>query len=159
MYTIRRAQPKDIPVLVKFRERMFQSFVDDFLDYDEMNKVTTKYLERKLDKDEFVAWVGETDEGGIIACSAISFYELPPKPWNLDGKYAYVSSMFTEPDYRGKGLGGKLLHAALDYAREMDIKMVTLHATESGELLYRFFGFQKTSEMELLLSTKNSSVA
>jgi GNAT superfamily N-acetyltransferase len=67
--------------------------------------------------------------------------------------------MFTEPNYRGKGLGGKLLHAALDYAREMDIKMATLHATESGELLYRFFGFQKTSEMELLLSTNNSSVA
>ncbi len=159
MYTIRRAQPTDIPVLVKFRERMFQSFVDDFSDYDEMSKVTATYLEKKLEKNEFVAWVGETDEGVIIACSAISFYELPPKPWNLDGKYAYVSSMFTEPDYRGKGLGGKLLQAALDYAREMDITVATLHATESGELLYRFFGFQKTSEMELLLSSNNDGVA
>ncbi len=147
MYSIRRAESKDIAILIEFRERMFRSFVDDFSEYDKMNKVALKYFEEKLEKNEVVAWVAENGERRIIACAAISFYELPPKPWNLDGKYGYVSNMFTEPSHRKKGLGGKLLQAVLDYAKEIGIKGVTLHATEIGEQLYHSFGFRQTEEM------------
>ena len=113
MYAIRRAESKDIPILVAFRERMFRSFVDDFSDYDEMNEVALKYFAEKLEENEVVAWVAENGERRIIACAAMSFYELPPKPWNRDGKYGYVSNMFTEPGHRKQGLGGKLLQAAV----------------------------------------------
>ena len=151
MYTIRRAESKDISTLADFREEMFRSFVDRSYDYDTINRATVRYLEKGLQKNEFVAWVVETDDGRVIACSAISFYELPPKPWNPHGKYAYLSSMFTEPHHRRKGLGRRLLQAALEYAEEIGIKEVTLHATEIGEPLYRYFGFRKTDEMILSL--------
>lgn len=147
MYAIRRAESEDIPIIVAFRERMFRSFVDDFSEYDEMNAVALKYFAEKLEKNEVVAWVAENGERRVIACTAMSFYELPPKPWNLDGKYGYVSNMFTEPRHRKKGLGGKLLQAALDYAKEIGIKSVTLHATEIGAQLYHSFGFRETEEM------------
>jgi GNAT superfamily N-acetyltransferase len=147
MYAIRRAESKDIPILIEFRERMFRSFVDDFSDYDEMNEVAFKYFADKLEKNEVVAWVAENGERRIIACVAMSFYVLPPKPWNRDGRYGYVSNMFTEPSHRKKGLGGKLLQGALDYAKEIGIKSVTLHATEIGAQLYHSFGFRETEEM------------
>lgn len=157
MYTIRRAEPKDIPSLADFREKMFRSFVEASFDYDATKRETVKYLEKRIEQNEFVAWVAETEEGRMIACSAISFYELPPKPWNLTGKYAYLSSMFTERSHRRKGLGRRLLQAALDFAKESGIREVALHATEDGEPLYRSFGFRESNEMKLAFFRPNNS--
>ena len=157
MYTIRRAEYKDISTLADFREKMFRSFVETPLDYDTTNRETVRYLEERLEQNEFVAWVAETEEGRVVACSAISFYELPPKPWNLNGKYAYLSSMFTKRSHRRKGLGRRLLQAALEYAKESGIKEVSLHATEDGEPLYRSFGFQESNEMKLGFSSPDNS--
>ena len=149
MYTIRRAESKDIPTLADFREKMFRSFVEVSVDYDTTNRATIRYLEKRLEQSEFVAWVAETEGGRVIACSVISFYEMPPKPWNLTGKYAYLSSMFTEHQHRRKGLGRRLLQAALDFVEESGIKEITLHTTEDGEPLYRSFGFQESNETKL----------
>ena len=157
MYTIRRAEYKDISSLADFREKMFRSFVEGSVDYDTTKRETVRYLEKRLEQNEFVAWVAETEEGRVIACSAISFYGLPPKPWNLAGKYAYLSSMFTESQHRRKGLGRRLLQAALDFAKESGIKEVTLHATDDGEPLYRAFGFRDSNEMKLGFSRPDNS--
>ena len=64
--------------------------------------------------------------------------------------------MFTEHQHRRKGLGRRLLQAALDHAEESGIKEITLHATEDGEPLYRSFGFQESNEMKLGFFEMNS---
>ena len=63
--------------------------------------------------------------------------------------HAFISSMYTVPELRRKGIGGRLLRAALDHAWERGITDVTLHASESGRSLYESFGFKSTNEMRL----------
>jgi GNAT superfamily N-acetyltransferase len=149
MYTIRRAEPKDIPVIVSFRIKMFQSFMGDSHEFDKISEFENRHLTAEAEKNQFVAWVAETEAGEIVAASALSFYKLPPKPWNLEGKYGFISSMFTEPNHRRKGLGKKLLQAAVDYARSQGITHITLHASEKGKSLYQSLGFRETNEMRL----------
>lgn len=58
------------------------------------------------------------------------------------------------PDYRGKGLGKRLLQEALDFCREKDYQKVYLMTTSMQEAaigLYKKAGFRKTGEKYLQL--------
>lgn len=157
MYSIRKAELKDIPTIVEFRIEMFRSFSGDAYDYDAIRGHEIPWFEEALTSGDFAAWVAENENGTIIASSGISFYELTPKPWNMDGKYGFVSSMYTSEDYRRKGIGGKLLQTALDYSKSVGVDWVTLHASESGKSLYQSFGFKQTNEMRMKLSTASDA--
>lgn len=151
MYNIRRADSRDLPVLVEYRITMFQTFIKDPYDWEAVKQFEIRYFEEKMRANQFVAWIAETDDGAIIATAAVSFYETAPKPWNLESKYAFISSMYTEPGYRKQGIGGRLLKEALDYSRSQGITHATLHASKSGKSLYESFGFRDTNEMRLAL--------
>ena len=149
MYNIRKADLNDLPAIVDYRIIMFQTFIKETYDWQAVREFEIKYFQEKMQDKQFAAWVAETGEGEIIATAAVSFYETAPKPWNLESKYAFVSSMYTEPDYRRQGIGGCLLKEALDYSRRRGITHATLHASKSGKSLYESFGFETTNEMRL----------
>ena len=130
---------------------MFQTFIKDPYDWEAVKQFEVRYFQEKMRANQFAAWVAETADGAIIATAAVSFYETAPKPWNLESKYAFVSSMYTEPEYRRQGIGSRLLKEALDYSRSQGISHATLHASQSGKSLYESFGFEDTNEMRLAL--------
>jgi GNAT superfamily N-acetyltransferase len=130
---------------------MFQTFIKDPYDWEAVKQFEVRYFQEKMRASQFAAWVAETADGAIIATAAVSFYETAPKPWNLESKYAFVSSMYTEPEYRRQGIGARLLKEALDYSRSQGITHATLHASQSGKSLYESFGFEDTNGMRLAL--------
>ena len=151
MYVIRKARSEDIPAIVGYRILMFQTFITESTDWEAVKTFEIAYFKEKMRENQFAAWVAETAGGGIIATAAVSFYETAPKPWNLESKYAFISSMYTEPEYRRQGIGGRLLKETLDFARSEGITHATLHASKSGRSLYESFGFRDTNEMRLAL--------
>ena len=151
MYNIRKADLNDLDVIVDYRIIMFRTFIREHYDWQAIKEFEIKYFQEKMKANRFAAWVAETADGAIIATAAVSFYETAPKPWNLESKYAFVSSMFTEPEYRRQGIGGRLLKEALAYSRSQGITHATLHASKSGKSLYEYFGFRDTNEMRLTL--------
>jgi len=152
MYQIRRAELRDIETLIRFRQELFEANQKSGIESKAIDGATREYLDAKMKKDQFVAWIAET-ESEAAACSAVSFYSLPPKPWNLSGRYAYVSSMFTKPEHRKRGLARQLLQAALEYIKAQGVQQVTLHASQWGESLYSSVGFQPTNEMRMTIKT------
>ena len=153
-YRIRKAEQRDIPIIVDFRMKMFHSFLGDTFDLAKTGEFERRHLAEWLETGQFAAWVAEDDTGQVIAGAAASFYVLPPKPWNLNGRHTFISSMYTEPEYRKKGIGGRLLQAALDFAQEQGVETVTLHASKAAHSLYASFGFKDTNEMRLQLPAK-----
>jgi len=151
VYNIRKAEPDDLRQIVEYRIIMFQTFIKDPYDWEAVKQFEVRYFQEKMRTNQFAAWVAETADGAIIATAAVSFYETAPKPWNLESKYAFISSMYTEPEYRRQGIGGRLLKEALDYSRRQGITHATLHASQSGKSLYESFGFEDTNEMRLAL--------
>jgi GNAT superfamily N-acetyltransferase len=53
----------------------------------------------------------------------------------------------TVPTFRGRGFGGAVTEAAIDWGRERGEAHAILHATEMGEPVYRRLGFQAVGEL------------
>ena len=146
-YSIREAGAGDLAVLFGFRAGMFASFCDT--DPVRLAAADAAFFGETMARGEAAAWLAEDEDGTAVACCAVSLYRLPPKPFALHGVYAYVSSMWTEPEHRRRGLGGRLLAVAVERARERGASHVCLHASELARPLYESFGFQGTNEMRM----------
>ena len=98
-----------------------------------------------------VEWLLEED-GRIIATAAILFMEFPPTYANQAGIKGYITNMYTDPDYRGKGIASTMLHKLTDEAKKRGVRHIWLHASNHGKPVYKRIGFTETDRfMELNL--------
>ena len=99
-----------------------------------------RFMARALADGSFVSWVAVQD-GEIIATSGVSFYTLPPNKEYPDGKVAYISNMFTCPEYRNQGVASKLFALALEEAQSRGCAKISLTASDMGRPIYEKYGF------------------
>lgn len=59
----------------------------------------------------------------------------------VDGKIGLLSSMFTNPDYRRKGIAKELLSRVVKEAKDYGCGTVQITASDMGVKLYTDFGF------------------
>lgn len=99
-----------------------------------------QYYMRHMADGTFVSWLA-FDEGKIVGTSGMSFVEKPPYFACPSGKIGLLSSMFTDPDYRRKGIAKELLSRVIDDARKYGCGTVQITASDMGVKLYSSFGF------------------
>jgi len=100
------------------------------------------YYIRHLADGTFVSWLA-IDDSKIIGTSGMSFVERPPYFSCPSGKTGILSSMYTNPDYRRKGIAKELLSRVVEEARKYGCGTVQITASDMGVLLYTDFGFVK----------------
>ncbi len=100
------------------------------------------YYDRHMADGTFVSWLA-VDGDRIVGTSGMSFVEKPPYFGCPSGKMGLLSSMFTDPDYRRKGIAKELLSRVIDEARDYGCGTVQITASDMGVLLYTDFGFVK----------------
>jgi GNAT superfamily N-acetyltransferase len=100
------------------------------------------YYNRHMNDGTFVSWLA-VDENAIIGTSGMSFVEKPPYFGCPSGKMGLLSSMFTAPAYRRRGIAKNLLDKVVDEARRYGCGTVQITASSMGVLLYTDFGFVK----------------
>lgn len=100
------------------------------------------YYNRHLADGTFVSWLA-MDGDSIIGTSGMSFVERPPVFSCPNGKIGILSSMFTENQYRRKGIAKELLSRVVQEAKEYGCGAVQITASDMGVLLYTDFGFKK----------------
>jgi GNAT superfamily N-acetyltransferase len=93
-----------------------------------------------LDLAVFVAAHPE-DADRLVASAAGTIAARLPGPRNGAGRVGYVQWVSTEPDFRRRGLGRRLMESLLAWYGANDVANVELHATPDGEPLYRSLGF------------------
>ncbi len=98
------------------------------------------YYMRHMKDGTFVSWIAVND-GKIIATSGISFVEKPPYFGCLSGRIGLLSSMFTSPDYRRKGIARELLSRVVNEAKEHGCGVIQITASDMGVKLYTAYGF------------------
>ncbi len=89
----------------------------------------------------FVSWLA-LDANKIIATSGMSFVEKPPYFGCPSGRIGLLSSMYTDPDYRRKGIARELLARVIKDAQEYGCGTVQITASDMGVKLYSDFGFE-----------------
>ena len=66
------------------------------------------YYVRHMADGSFVSWLAMDGEK-IVGTSGMSFVEKPPYFGCPNGRIGLLSSMFTDPDYRRKGIAKELI--------------------------------------------------
>ena len=71
----------------------------------------------------------------------VSFVEKPPYFGCPSGRIGLLSSMFTNPNYRRKGIAKELLSRVVNDARDYGCGTIQITASDMGVKLYTDFGF------------------
>ncbi len=99
-----------------------------------------KYFREHLNKDLSVYVIREDDI--IVSCAFLLIVMKPMSPAFINGKTATVLNVYTRPAYRHRGYARMLMDAMIDDAKEQNIDVIELKATEDGYHLYRSVGFE-----------------
>ena len=89
----------------------------------------------------FVSWLA-MDGDKIIGTSGMSFVEKPPYFTCPTGRIGLLNSMFTDPNYRRRGIARELLHRVVEEARSYGCGAVHITASDMGVKLYTAYGFK-----------------
>ena len=150
----RIATPDDAPELVRLAAMMFASMGLDVSDPAWLGEAERAVRERAGD-DDMVAFVIDhpSKPGVLIASGAATIANRLPGPMNPSGTAAYVQWMSVEPGFQRQGHGRTVLRALIAWARDRNVGLIDLHATEAGEPLYRSEGFGDPIRPQLRLKT------
>ena len=157
-FQIRLAIPADVELISWHRARMFQDMgelpPDLFVSFRAQSLET---LQRMVERGEYVGWLAspENEPRQIVAGAGVQLREVPPHPQAntngkidiVSGRQAIVQNVYTEPDWRRRGLAGLLIERIIDWTREQGIDSLVLHASDEGRALYERLGFIATTEM------------
>ena len=151
--TFGTANRNDIAELVRLRIAYMEEDYGAVSEYERrsMEEHLPDYFERRLGK-ELIAFVARA-EGRLVASAYLLIIEKPANPVLPNGLDGEVLSVYTEKDYRGRGICTQLMRTLIEYGREHDLCRLDLLATGEGYPLYKKLGFedntQKYTDMQL----------
>lgn len=136
--TYRKLTEADLPtfILMRITQLHEEGAKEDF----DLVPALKDYYIRHLADGTFVSWLA-LDGDKIIGTSGMSFVEKPPYFGCPSGRLGLLSSMFTNPDYRRKGIAKELLHRVVEEARAYGCGAVQITASDMGVKLYTAYGF------------------
>jgi len=142
---IRKASKADSKWILHHRIEMFKDMGESEESLIETTKLTERYLEDDWTED-YLYFIIEDDSTVVGGCG-ISTFRIPPQLSQPSGIYAYLSNMFIEPEYRGKGIGRELVDFVVDFCRKEKIGLLFLHASDKGLPLYQSLGFVSSDRL------------
>ncbi|MBU3098511.1 MULTISPECIES: GNAT family N-acetyltransferase [Clostridium] len=143
MVMIRMATIDDIDSLVKLRIKLLKEVNNNIknYDWDQYSEVLKKFYYDRLPNGKIIAFLAVIN-GNVVAISMICLYNITPSLYNLDGKMALLTDMYTTLQYRNKGYGMSLLNDIMEHVKNRGYVKISLNATESGRKLYERYGFK-----------------
>jgi len=157
-FRIRRATVADVELISWHRARMFKDMgeLPPGL-FDSFRIQSRDALRQMFERENFIGWLAapENQLDKIVAGAGVQLREVPPHPEpNADGKIdivsgrqAIIQNVFTEPEWRRRGLAALLIKRIIDWTHAQGIESLVLHASDEGRALYERLGFIATTEM------------
>ena len=147
--TLRRLTGADLDTFISIRISQLreEGATEDF----NLVPALKDYYHRHMADGTFVSWLA-MDGNRIVGTSGMSFVEKPPYFGCPSGRIGLLSSMYTDPSYRRRGIARRLLAKVVEEARAYGCGTVQITASDMGVLLYTDFGFVKNGNfMQLKL--------
>ena len=144
--TYRLADKQDIPFLTDLRIKLdHYTCLRDGLNLEneeQLRENIRNTLSEDLNKSIF--FYIALDEGNIIACGGLVILKVLPYHLIPSGIKGYITSVYTEEQYRRLGLQKNIIEGLLELAKEKNCNRVELDALNPHAIkLYETFGFQK----------------
>lgn len=137
----------DLDTIVRHRRRMFEDMgTGTPAGLVQMEDAFRAWAVQHILAGDYLAWVACAGDA-IVGGAGLLLLDWPPAPDGDNSPRGYIYNVYTEPEYRRKGIAKRLMQTILDYCAEKHIKRVRLHASDAGRPLYELLGFEATNEM------------
>ena len=156
-FVVRRAAVQDAAIIARHRARMFHDMGEISTGVlDEFLAASQEWTERALGNGEYIGWLAapKKEPDLIIAGAGVQLRQTPPHPCRPPrdqefgkGRHAIVLNVFTEPEWRKRGVARLLMEEVLRWARLEKLDRLVLHASDQARSLYERMGFVATNEM------------
>jgi len=159
-FPIRQATQDDVAVIGWHRARMFQDM--GLVPEELFESFRTKALDRlskALASGDYFGWLVSEPKAleKIIAGAGVIIRVVPPFPHRhedgkitiAEGRQGLIVNVFTEPEWRRRGIAKLLMKEIIEWSREQSLDDLVLHASDDGRALYQQLGFVLTNEMRL----------
>lgn len=159
-FRLRLATHADLDVISDHRARMFRDMGELSNDlFESFRARSLTVLQELFAQGRYVGWVAtlRDEPGKIVGGAGVSLREVAPHPQPnanggfeiVSGRQAIIQNVYTDPEWRRRGLAALLIKTIIDWTRDQQIESVVLHASEQGRALYERLGFIATTEMRL----------
>ena len=141
--TIRKAAEAEMELLLQWRIRVLREVFSLGADADTNNLIQAneEYYRRHLADGSHTACFAVKDDGEIIGCGGICYQEEMPSPDNEDGTCGYLMNIYSLPEYRGHGVGRKIVEYLLTEAKTRGTQKIYLESSDMAKNLYEEIGF------------------
>lgn len=142
----------DVATLVAHRRGMFQDM--GYCDQDALDRMAARFgtwLVPQMKAGEYLAWLVVAPDGSIAAGTGLWLMDWPPHMIGTGRRRGNILNVYTDSQFRRRGLARQLMEAAIAWCRENGVDTVILHASADGRHLYESMGFQGANEMRMRL--------
>ncbi len=139
MIRYRYADLDDVNLVVSLRLKFLEVVPSDNC-YHDIKLNIEKYFKTKILSRECSVILAES-EGKVIGTGVMFYYDSVPSISNIEGKNAYITSMYVHEEYRRQNIASCILTKLIETAKEKNHHSVMLNATEIGKNLYQKHGF------------------
>lgn len=148
--SVRRAERGDAAVLARLRHE-FRAPLGDNVEAEAsfLERCETWMAARLHAESVWRVWIAELD-GRALGCVWLQLIEKLPNPVLETERHGYISNLFVRDEARGRGVGSRLLGAALDECDRLDVDNVILWPTPRSRSLYSRHGFASADNMLVL---------
>ena len=125
--------------------------------FDSFRTQSLETLRPMFAEGKYIGWLASPKDqpDKIVAGAGVQLREIPPHPLPdahgkiniVCGRQVIIQNVYTEPEWRRRGLARLLIKRILDWTREQGIDSVVLHASDAGRAVYERLGFIATNEM------------
>ena len=153
-FKIRKATQSDAPIVASHRVAMFSDMgqVPTAELAAELLSESTSALAELLRDGSYVGWLAIDPNDRVVAGTGVHIKPQLPRISHggarvVTGAVPLAVNVYTEPEWRGKGIARALMVTVMEWARTAGFDRVVLHASDAGRPLYVSLGFVPTNEM------------
>ena len=112
--------------------------------FERFIEICVAFLQKQ--SENYVYWIAEID-GEIVSHIFVNSVSLVPRPCRLDDSFGYLTNTYTKPEFRGKGIGAKLLSEVIEWGKQMDFELLLVYPSDESVNFYRRSGFKDDREV------------
>ena len=148
----RRATLEDVRAIAEHRRSMFRDIgYHDEIALESMMERFLPWLHAKIKSGEYMEWLAVSAGGFVVAGAGLWLMDWPAHMVGSSARRGNILNVYTEPEFRRRGLARWLVEAALHWCKAHEIDFVILHASQEGRGLYESLGFRTGNEMRIKL--------
>jgi len=159
-FKIRLATASDLELISWHRARMFQVMGELPPElFESFRAQSREKLQNMFEHGEYTGWLAgpENQPVKIVAGAGVQLREAPPHPQPnangkidiVSGRQASIQNVYTEPEWRRRGLAALLIERIIEWTREQGIDSLVRHPSDEGRALYERLGCIATTQMRL----------